>query len=354
MEEQSLIRGRRLVDGRKFDPVTLHASSEHDQFVRQSSFFFFMLTDSVITSGGGGRHSDTLTESQMATFLKELNAAVLTYTLSIAMVKISILLLYRRIFDTLIFRRATIVVGMACISWLVAALLCLAFQCHTIAERDNPDSLFSDQCIHIKVYWDAITGSNMGLDLIILCMPLHMVWNLKLATRQKMALSGIFTLGALVCVASLMRIITIDLVKGGDLTYTIVTCYMWSQVEPTMAIVCACFTTLRPLFAGVDFNFLSALRWTSRRTASSSSAKSKGRRTDRREGLESDQKRQENRSPERHKSDIELVQFEQVLDVGTQEAIRYAERAESSRRWNNWQEDGASTTVRARIEESFV
>ena len=135
---------------------------------------------------------------------------------------------------------------------------------------------------------------------------------------------------------------------------TIVTCYMWSQVEPTMAIVCACFTTLRPLFAGVDFNFLSALRWTSRRTASSSSAKSKGRRTDRREGLESDQKRQENRSPERHKSDIELVQFEQVLDVGTQEAIRYAERAESSRRWNNWQEDGASTTFRARIEESFV
>ncbi|CAD6563519.1 MAG: hypothetical protein ASARMPRED_000008 [Alectoria sarmentosa] len=317
----------------------------------------------MITSGGGGRHADTLTQSQMAMFLKTLNAAVLTYTLAIAMVKISILLLYRRIFDTRIFRRATTIVGMACISWLLAALLCLAFQCHTNAERDNPDSLFSDQCIHIKVYWDAITGSNMGLDLIILCMPLHMVWNLKLATRQKIALSGIFALGASVCAAGLMRIITIDLVKGGDLTYTIVTCYMWSQVEPTMAIVCACFTTLRPLFAGVDFNFLSALRWTSRRTASSSSssAQSKGRRLPdpREEGSESDEKRQENnrmdRSPERHhKSDIELVEFEQVLDAGTREAIGSAERAESERRWNYWREDGASTSVRARIEESFV
>lgn len=58
--------------------------------------------------------------------------------------------------------------------------------------------------------------------------------------------------------------------------------------------------------------------------------------------------------PERHKSEIELVEFEQVLDPGTQEAIRSAERAESSRRYHNWQEDGASTTVRARIEESFV
>ena len=61
------------------------------------------------------------------------------------------------------------------------------------------------------------------------------------------------------------------------------------------------------------------------------------------------------RSPERHhKSDIELVEFEQVLDAGTREAIGSAERAESERRWNYWREDGASTSVRARIEESFV
>ena len=113
------------------------------------------------------------------------------------MVKISILLLYRRIFNTPSFVRATLVVGIACISWLIAALLCLAFQCHTDAERYNVDSLFSDQCIDLKAYWLAVTGSNMALDLIILCMPLYMVWNLRLATRQKIILSGIFALGAL-------------------------------------------------------------------------------------------------------------------------------------------------------------
>lgn len=113
------------------------------------------------------------------------------------MVKISILLLYRRIFDTRNFKRATLIVGIACVSWLIAALLCLAFQCHTLAERYAADSLFSDQCINLKAYWAAITGSNMGLDIIILCMPLYMVWNLELAIRQKIALSGIFALGAL-------------------------------------------------------------------------------------------------------------------------------------------------------------
>ena len=121
----------------------------------------------------------------------------MTYSVTIAMVKISILLLYRRIFDTLYFRKATTIVGLACLAWLIAALLCLAFQCHTEAERYNADSLFSNQCIDLKAYWVSVTGSNMALDLIILSMPLYMVWNLRLATRQKIALSGIFALGAL-------------------------------------------------------------------------------------------------------------------------------------------------------------
>lgn len=113
------------------------------------------------------------------------------------MVKISILLLYRRIFPIYHFKIATLIVGVTCISWLIAALLCLAFQCHTNAERYNVDSLFSDQCIDLKAYWIAITASNMALDLIILCMPLYIVWDLMLTTRQKVALSGLFSLGAL-------------------------------------------------------------------------------------------------------------------------------------------------------------
>ena len=121
----------------------------------------------------------------------------MTYTLTIAMVKISILLLYRRIFDIRQFRTATLVVGIACVAWLIAALLCLAFQCHTEAERYDAASLFSDQCIDLKAYWAAVAGSNMGLDLIILCMPVYMVWNLKITMRQKVALSGIFALGSL-------------------------------------------------------------------------------------------------------------------------------------------------------------
>ena len=134
------------------------------------------------------------------------------------MVKISILLMYRRIFDTEAFKRATLVVGTACVAWAIAAIFCLIFQCHPFSGLWNPELTFTSKCINLQSYYRAVASSNMALDIIILCMPLFMVWRLKLEASQKLMLSGIFALGGLVCVASLMRIITVNLIKGADLT----------------------------------------------------------------------------------------------------------------------------------------
>ena len=58
--------------------------------------------------------------------------------------------------------------------------------------------------------------------------------------------------------------------------------------------------------------------------------------------------------PERRKSDTELLGFKQVTNAGTRGGIACMERAESSKRGSSWQEDGMSTSVRAKSEESFV
>ena len=42
-----------------------------------------------------------------------------------------------------------------------------------------------------------IPAANVTLDVILLYLPLHMVWGLKLPKRQKFVLSGIFMLGSL-------------------------------------------------------------------------------------------------------------------------------------------------------------
>lgn len=71
------------------------------------------------------------------------------------------------------------------------------FQCRPFQAAFDLDLLLTDQCINLQAYYWGIIGSNLCLDLVMLYMPLHMVWRLKLRTRQKIELSGIFLLGGM-------------------------------------------------------------------------------------------------------------------------------------------------------------
>ena len=76
-----------------------------------------------------------------------------------------------------------------------------------------------------------------------------------------------------VCVASIMRIKAIGILNEGDITRTfqpfliqhsqvpthshsdtLTLEYIWSQVEPGVAIFCACAVTYKPLFTNIEFS----------------------------------------------------------------------------------------------------
>ncbi len=124
-------------------------------------------------------------------------AGIVTYSLTITMVKLSILLLYRRIFVTQGFKRTTICVGLICLAWFFIAIFMDLFQCHPFKAAFNVELLFTDKCIDIQAFYWGITAASVTLDVILLYLPLHMVWGLQLPKRQKFALSGIFMLGGL-------------------------------------------------------------------------------------------------------------------------------------------------------------
>jgi len=54
---------------------------------------------------------------------------MITASFTITTVKIAILVLYRRIFDTPAFRQITLIVGLACIAWFIVILCTDLFQC---------------------------------------------------------------------------------------------------------------------------------------------------------------------------------------------------------------------------------
>ena len=106
-------------------------------------------------------------------------------------------MLYRRIFATPTFKKTTVVVGAACIAWFIAEIFTDIFQCHPFKEAFDPLNLYSGRCFDLRAYYWGITATNLGLDMVMLYLPLHMVWKLQLAIKQKFVLSAIFLIGFL-------------------------------------------------------------------------------------------------------------------------------------------------------------
>ena len=123
--------------------------------------------------------------------------AICGYSLTITAVKISILLLYHRIFETAAFRRKALIVGMVCITWCLIAICLEIFKCHPLSDAFIPKILYTDHCIDTEAYYEGVTATNMAIDITMLLLPVHMVWGLSLPIRQRILLSSIFMLGGL-------------------------------------------------------------------------------------------------------------------------------------------------------------
>ena len=124
---------------------------------------------------------------------------MLTYITTVTLVRISILLLYRRIFDVNPFRTITAVLIATCVAWGVSIAAANIFQCHTITDAFKPEvvAAFDGRCINLQAMFYGTLGTGFTLDLIILILPIHRIWTLRLEPRQKYELTAILALGGL-------------------------------------------------------------------------------------------------------------------------------------------------------------
>jgi hypothetical protein len=86
------------------------------------------------------------------------------------------------------------------------------------------------------------------MDFVILILPIPMIWNLHRAWQDKLALNGVFALGAFVCFASVYRIVVLFWISPTDPTYTVYQATLWTHVEPSVGLICSCLPIIRGLF----------------------------------------------------------------------------------------------------------
>lgn len=118
--------------------------------------------------------------------------------LTYGIIKMSVLLLYRRLFVGALFNRYSLVLCVVIVPWSLSFLFAFAFQCRTDIAN------WWTSAATIKAYCDNTNAANLGFvisdvltDVMILIIPVPVISKLRLSTANKIGLSGVFLLGLL-------------------------------------------------------------------------------------------------------------------------------------------------------------
>jgi len=205
---------------------------------------------------GLGKHIYMLDPAGMSNFLKTVYGTALLWSSSLAFAKASYLLqLMRLTFRNSLERRIVIAVLSLSIAFSIAQFFIMAFGCTPINymwKQADPTYTGKGRCFS-STQIGLITGSfNIAMDLIIWLIPMPALFRIKLPAREKFPLFIIFMLGGGVFICSVARVANVRRIdpivqKTRDMTYYQVDVFIFSLLEPSIAVICSSLATLRPL-----------------------------------------------------------------------------------------------------------
>ncbi|KAG5291278.1 integral membrane protein [Histoplasma capsulatum G186AR] len=198
----------------------------------------------VGVSYGYGKPWNELSKSQQLISMKLFWAVQIAYKSTLNICKMSILLLYRRIFATRKFQIAVNIVFVFVVLYFIASVAANLLECRPVAK--NFDMSIPGKCINVTAHWLANAISTSSSDIVTLLLPMPVIHRLRLPPRQKYGLMCIFALGIFVCVISVIRMTTIPFgSQAHDRSKGTVNTLMWAMVEANTSIICACLPMLR-------------------------------------------------------------------------------------------------------------
>ncbi|KAK6419751.1 hypothetical protein LTR95_017016 [Oleoguttula sp. CCFEE 5521] len=167
--------------------------------------------------------------------------------------KLTFCFLYLRIFNQKWFHRLVKSIATIIVLGSLAFTLATVFTCvpvHKFWNRKIPG-----RCTNNTAFWFSHAAFNTFFDVVIYILPMPMIRTLKLARGQKLGLISIFSLGAFVIAASIVRMVFL---RGSaltrDPTWGSVQALMWTEIEGNTSVIICCLPALR-------VPFLNAWHW---------------------------------------------------------------------------------------------
>ncbi|KAF2090831.1 hypothetical protein K490DRAFT_62158 [Saccharata proteae CBS 121410] len=227
---------------------------------------------------GIGVHKDELNNGEILMLSKLYYAVAILFFLDSMFAKLSVLILYRRIFSTKNMRLACDIMCAFVAMYSLAFVFARVFTCNPInlyweqytTGEPKPAGHCSNQGLQYTVHTALSLATNIGLVL----MPMPMIRNLNMTKRKRKGLMILFALSLVPCVASVVRFGLIKHYNDLDVTFYSKLFYFWPGVEITTTIICVCVPTFPPLLMryfpgllGPEKGACTASRWAPDRPA---------------------------------------------------------------------------------------
>ncbi|KAF4992347.1 hypothetical protein FGRMN_7240 [Fusarium graminum] len=228
-------------------------------------------------SNGMGIHADKVPMPQIVMMAKWLVVAEVLYAWNLGWTKLSLLLMYYRIFRVPYFKKMAWLVGSFVFAWVITITFLFIFICIPVAKLWYPD--LPGRCINQVGTWIANAASTIFTDIVILCLPLPPIWKLQLGRSEKLGLTAAFAIGSFVVFASAYRTSVLFTYTTADPSYTLAPTVGWTEIEMSAGIVSANLPTMLPVlrlvakFTGLS-SFASSVRSNVRQTYGSKGDKS--------------------------------------------------------------------------------
>jgi hypothetical protein len=201
-----------------------------------------------------GRDFTALTMPQLLYSAKLVYANAPLYWANQLCAKLSILLLYNRIFSVnSAYRWSIITVGTVHVCFSVAVILVALFGCNPIETGWNP--LVPGTCVTTAPhpFLETNESINSAIDFIMVLLAVLMIRQLTMTTSTKLKLSLLFVLGGFAGVIGFIKIGLTHQASHGKSRAVNTTIALWTVVQQACSIICCCAPVYKSLLPSMKF-----------------------------------------------------------------------------------------------------
>ncbi|KAK4185894.1 hypothetical protein QBC35DRAFT_502750 [Podospora australis] len=199
-----------------------------------------------IFEGKIGNSIMALNPKEQVIALKAIPAAYVTWTVGTTAFKLSVLALYVRVFSIKAMRVMSYILMGLTVSYCVSFLVVFLTTCSPdISQLWNPRP--DGFCRDMNIGQLGSVSTNLGLDILIIILPMPFLWKLQMSLRNKFFVTLVFSLGFITIGIMIWRIHDLITKKEEDFVQGMPTLALSTTLELWICIIIACIPTMGPV-----------------------------------------------------------------------------------------------------------